>query len=670
MRRAAARRARLRDDPWLAPYLGAIRDRARAVRERAAALAGPAGSLADFACAHEYYGLHLRGGRWIFREWAPGATHIELRGDFNGWGADGSFALRRMDDGVWEGEWPRKAIRHGQRYHMLVRWDGGEGERIPAYARRVVQDASTSLFEAQVWEPPQPYVWRLPQWRAPRRRTPFIYEAHIGMAQEREGVGTYDEFRQNILPRVARAGYDTLQLMGIMEHPYYGSFGYHVGSFFAASSRFGTPEDLKRLIDDAHAAGIAVIMDIVHSHAVANERDGLSRLDGSEWQYFHAGERGHHEAWGSRVFDYGKTGVLHFLLSNCRYWLDEFHFDGFRFDGVTSMLYLHHGLGVDFVSYDQYFDGAFDQDAFTYLSLANRLIHALRPDAITIAEDVSGMPGVAASVRDGGAGFDYRLAMGVPEFWNKLVTKVRDEDWPMGGVLHALTDKRREERVVSYAESHDQALVGGKTLIFAMMDSAMYDQMHVGAHSPAADRAIALHKMIRLATASLAGGAYLNFMGNEFGHPEWIDFPRDGNSNSFAHARRLWHLRDDDGLMFRRLGAFDEAMVRLLSSHRILHEDVCPLVTDEERKILAYERGGLIFAFNFNSSESFADLPIMVPPGDYVWALDTDAGVFGGQGRIEAGIEYPVTAERHRDEIVNVVRVYLPSRTALVMKRN
>ena len=686
-------------DPSLAPYAAQIAARAEAVRDREKTLCLGAGTLADFACAHEYYGLHLRGGRWIFREWAPNATSIELVGDFNGWHADGSFALTRSasgPEGAWEGEWPEKAIRHGQRYHLVVRWTDGEGERIPAFARRVVQNPETDLFEAQVWQPPEPYRWRHPARRRASAARPLIYEAHVGMAQEKGGVGTYAEFRENILPRVVRAGYNTLQLMAVMEHPYYGSFGYHVGSFFAASSRFGTPEELKALVDDAHAAGLAVIMDLVHSHATRNERDGLSRFDGTGYQYFHDGPRGWHPAWDSRCFDYGKTEVLHFLLSNCRYWLDEFRFDGFRFDGVTSMLYYHHGLGTAFGNYAQYFDDSVDTDAFVYLALANKLIHKVHPGALTIAEDVSGMPGVAAPVAKGGAGFDCRLAMGIPDHWFKLISDVRDEDWSMGGLWYALTDHRPEERTISYVESHDQALVGGKTFFFETMGPAIYDSMHRGVRNPVTDRAIALHKLARLVTLATSGGGYLNFMGNEFGHPEWIDFPREGNGFSYDHARRLWHLRDDPGLLYKCLGDFDEAMLDLLRqvvhrgngergtgngkretnrqtvkpSNRQTDADTARLLLeDEKHKLLVFERGGLFFLFNFNPSESFADLPVLVPPGRYKGVLNTDSAAFGGLGRIEEGQDYPVFDEREGSELVQRVHVYLPSRTALVLKR-
>ncbi len=657
------------DDPYLAPYRQTIERRAAAAAERAAEISKGPGSLSEFACAHEFYGFHLTADGWVFREYAPNAVEIFVIGDFNSWEKRPAFALKRLPDGVWEGKWPEEAIKHGDNYHLLICWNGGQGERIPAYARRVVQMEGSGLYEAQIWEPKKPYKWRKSEWRISKGRAPVIYEAHVGMAQEKYGVGTYEEFRRNIIPRIAKAGYNTIQLMAIMEHPYYGSFGYHVGSFFAASSRFGTPEELKALIDDAHGRDIAVIMDIVHSHAVRNERDGLSRFDGTEDLYFHSGSRGWHDAWDSRCFDYGKRHTQHFLLSNIRYWLDEFHFDGFRFDGITSMLYHHHGLGVNFTDYSMYFDGSTDDDALIYCNLANRLVHELRLDAITIAEDMSGMPGLASPVSNMGVGFDYRMAMGVPDCWFKLVSEVRDEDWNIGYIWHELTNRRKEEKVVSYVESHDQALVGGKTIIFEMLDSAIYDSMHRDVQNLTVDRGIALHKMIRLVTLGTAGSGYLNFMGNEFGHPEWIDFPRAENGNSYAHARRQWSISDDEGLFFSCLKRFDERIIHFAAEKNILAAAPRILASDDGYKLLAFERSGFIFIFNFHGTEPLTDFPVVVPPGKYRGLFNSDSREFGGFGRITEEQDYPVFNDRLGNEIVQRVRVYLPPRTAVVLQK-
>ena len=530
----------IKHDPWLEPFKGAIEGRHNDVINKERELTQACGSLTEFANAHEYFGLHRtqRGG-WVFREWAPGATAITLVGDFSNWKPMKKFELRRLpgSDGVWETRLRPSDIHHGQHYKMIVEWPGGSGERIPAYARRVVQDENTKLFSAQVWAPEHPYEWKNEKFE-PDTRPLMIYECHIGMAQQREGVGTYREFRENVLPRIAADGYNAIQIMAIQEHPYYGSFGYHVSSFFAASSRFGTPEELKELIDAAHGLGIAVIMDIVHSHAVKNEVEGLGRLDGTYNQYFYGDGRREHPAWDSLCFDYGKNEVLHFLLSNCKYWLEEFRFDGFRFDGVTSMLYYSHGLGQAFGSYDDYYNGGQDTNAITYLTLANLLIHQVNPRAITIAEEMSGMPGLAIPFKDGGIGFDYRMAMGIPDYWIRLLKEKRDEDWHPTSIFWELTNRRADEKTVSYVESHDQALVGDKTVIFRLIDKEMYWHMMVDDNDMTVARGMALHKMLRLVTAATINGGYLNFMGNEWGHPEWIDFPREGNGWSYKYARR------------------------------------------------------------------------------------------------------------------------------------
>ena len=668
---------RLLDDAYLKPYELAIRGRAAHAASRARELAG-ARPLAEWADAHEYFGLHRVRGGWVFREWAPHATSMWLVGDFNGWRIDPKYELFRVPNtDVWERRLPVRAIRHLDKFHLELRWEGGRGERIPAYARYVVQDERTKLFSACVWAPRKPYAWRH---AAPKRPSahPFIYEAHVGMAGEEPCVHSYAEFRDKMLPRIKAAGYDTVQLMAVMEHPYYGSFGYHVSSFFASSSRFGTPNDLKSLVDAAHGLGLHVIMDLVHSHAVANERDGLSRFDGTDYQYFHGGGKGWHSAWGSRCFDYGKPDVLYFLLSNCRYWLEEFRFDGYRFDGVTSMLFWDHGLGRAFTDYAQYFDGSMYDDAWCYLQLANRVIHAVKPAAITIAEDVSGLPGVAAPVRDCGIGFDYRMAMGEPDAWFRLAEKVRDEDWSPGALWYVLTDRRAEEKVVSYVESHDQALVGGKTFFFQLVDAAIYDGMRIDQENAAIDRGLAIHKMARLATMALSGGAYLNFMGNEFGHPEWIDFPRAENGWDYSHARRQWSLRADPSLRFRFLGDFDEAMTRLVRTARAplggdaLSARPTRLVAREGDQVLAFVRGELLFVFNFNPTQSFTGYGIMVPPGsDWRHVLDTDEPRFGGQGRIQPGVVYApaLVDDAERKEIVQQIRLYLPARTAVVLCR-
>jgi len=655
------------NDPLLSPYRADLTRRLQKIEQTTCRLTQNRMSLADFASGHEYFGLHFRNGHWIFREWAPNATAIYLMGDMTGWKERASFALIPGDpSGAWQLRLPADAMNHGDMYRLSIHWPGGRGDRIPAWARRVVQDPDTMIFNAQVWRPTQTYTWRHADFK--RRREPLlIYEAHVGMAQQEAKLGTYIEFRERILPRIVDAGYNTLQLMAIPEHPYYGSFGYHVSSFFAASSRFGTPHDLKSLIDQAHDAGLAVIIDLVHSHAVSNQVEGLSHFDGTAYQYFHNGPRGHHTAWDSRCFDYGKFQVLHFLLSNCRFWLDEFKVDGFRFDGITSMLYAHHGLNKAFAGYADYFDDSVDEDALTYLTLANRLIHDIRPDAVTIAEDISGIPGLALPVAAGGCGFDYRFAMGTPDYWIKLIKERKDEDWPVGGIWYELTNRRRMEKTISYAESHDQALVGDQTLIFRLMQSAMYNHMQRQDAHLGIDRGMALHKIIRLITLATAGNGYLNFMGNEFGHPEWIDFPREGNNWSYRHARRQWNLVDDANLKYRFLANFDKAMILLARKYDLLNEADLQKVYDHEAdQILAFTRAGLLFIFNFNPTQSFTDYRIPARSGQYRMILDTDAARFGGHDRLTPDQRHNTWPDPFQPDHPQV-RLYLPNRCAMAL---
>ncbi len=652
-------------DPYLEPYAEALRERYNYYQKAVSRLTGPNQSPADFASGHEYFGLHFTGDQWIFREWAPNATGLRLIGDFNNWRTNPLYQARRItESGQWEISMPRNAIQHGQSYRLHITWPGGEGERIPSYARRVVHNPATDSFNAQVWRPESAYKWKHPLPR-PNENPAFIYEAHVGIASEEPRVATYREFTEQILPRIAAANYNTLQLMAIQEHPYYGSFGYHVTNFFAPSSRFGTPDELKELIDTAHSYGIAVVLDLVHSHAAKNAVEGLGLFDGTGYQYFHAGGRGYHDAWDSYCFDYSKPEVLHFLLSNCRYWLDEFRVDGFRFDGITSMLYTHHGLGAAFSSYDDYFNDQVDLDAMAYLALANQLIHELNQGALTIAEDVSGMPALTSPLEHGGCGFDCRLAMGIPDYWFEIL-EVKDEDWNMDELYHRVTDHRPEETVINYAEAHDQAIVGGKTLIFNMVDADMYTDMARANENINVERGVALHKMIRLATISGGGSGYLNFMGNEFGHPEWVDFPRAGNNWSCHYARRQWSLADNPELLYSALNAFDRDMIKTCAENNILAQPQPDWqFSNTPDNVAAWMRGDFVFVFNWHPGVSYTDYHIPLPAGEYQLLLNTDKTEYAGHNRlVEEQKHYTIPGEPHA-----ALSLYLPTRTGLILIR-
>lgn len=660
----------IENDSWLAPYTDAIKGRHQHALDKEAQLTDHGSkSLSEFASGYLYFGLHPTDKGWVIREWAPNATHIYLIGTFNNWQEKEEYKLKPLDNGNWELILPETAIHHLDLYKLMVHWNGGCGERIPAWATRVVQDENTKIFSAQVWNPTQPYKFKNPI--VPQTNPLLIYECHIGMAQNEEKVGTYNEFREHILPRIVKDGYNCIQIMAVQEHPYYGSFGYHVSSLFAPSSRFGTPDELKRLIDEAHGLGLAVIMDIVHSHAVKNEVEGLANYAGDPDQYFYPGARREHPLWDSLCFDYGKDEVVHFLLSNCKYWLDIFQFDGFRFDGVTSMLYYSHGIGETFKNYADYYNGHQDDNAICYLTLANKLIHEFNPHALTVAEEVSGMPGIAVNVSAGGYGFDYRMAMNIPDYWIKTIKEKVDEDWKPTSMFWEVTNRRTDEKTISYCESHDQALVGDKTIIFRLIDADMYWHMQIGDENYIVHRGTALHKMIRLLTATTINGGYLNFMGNEFGHPEWIDFPREGNGWSYKYARRQWNLVDNQNYVYHYLGDFDHAMLNTIKSiNNYQSTPIVEIAHNDADQILAYSREDLIFVFNFNPVQSFTDYGFLAKSGTYEVILNTDSKLFGGFGLADDSVKhFTLHDPLYEKDEKEWLKLYLPARSAVVLKR-
>ena len=649
-------------NPQLEPFSGDIDLRMHLYRSTKKRILSEGQSLNDFANAHLYFGFHHVDGGWYYREWAPSAYQLYLEGDFNGWNQT-SHPLTNLGNGSWELYLPGdNALWDGCKVKTVVDANLTRTEHIPLYARRVVQNKQTITFECEVVDDRKTFPWTDKDFVGEDEL--YIYEAHVGMAQEEGKVSSYREFADYILPRIHKAGYNTVQLMAIMEHPYYGSFGYQVSNFFAASSWFGRPEELKYLVNKAHAMGIRVLLDVVHSHAVRNTAEGINMFDGTTWQFFHDGPKGDHPAWGTKCFDYGKTGVIHFLLSNLKFWMTEYHFDGFRFDGVTSMLYHDHALGTDFTSDGKYFSYNTDTDAVTYLQLANELIRQVNPKAITIAEDMSGMPGMCLPIADGGIGFDYRLGMGLPDMWVKAV-KIQDEFWDINQMWGSMCLRRPGEKTVAYVESHDQALVGDQTMIFRLAGANMYTDMNKDCHNPVIDRAIALHKMIRLFTLSGGGEAYLNFMGNEFGHPEWIDFPREGNGWSFHYCRRQWSLKDNGMLKYQWLGDFDEDMVRLTKENRIFDQRMADLLLMKApEQTLAYYRHGLVFVFNFHFGNSLNNVLVPVcQPGEYTVVLSTDDEKYGGFGNV-AKKTYATKRFDGRDYI----ELYIPARTGFVLK--
>ncbi|XP_057375740.1 1,4-alpha-glucan-branching enzyme-like [Daphnia carinata] len=663
-------------DPYLKLHEDEIRRRYGVFNNLRNEINDTEGGIDTFTSAYKTFGIHINQDNSVrCKEWAPGAGQLYLYGDFNGWEKKRN-PYQKLDFGKWELKIPANPdgtcpIKHGSKLKIVVESeDGSLLDRLSPWATYVVKPPVEEGFTYQqvVWHPPQKYQF---QHSRPKRPGSLrIYECHVGIATTEGKVGSYVEFRENVIPRIVKLGYNALQLMAIMEHAYYGSFGYQVTSFYAASSRYGNPEELKELIDVAHSHGLVVLLDVVHSHASKNVLDGLNQFDGTDSCFFHGGARGEHTLWDSRLFNYSSWEVLRFLLSNLRWYMEEYLFDGFRFDGVTSMLYHSRGIGQGFSGdYNEYFGLNTDTEALCYLALANHMLHEMYPDVITVAEDVSGMPALCRPVSEGGGGFDYRLGMAIPDKWIQLLKEHKDEDWNVGNLVHTLTNRRWMEKTIAYAESHDQALVGDKTIAFWLMDKEMYTHMSVLSDpSPVIDRGIALHKMIRLITHALGGEGYLNFIGNEFGHPEWLDFPRVGNNESYHYARRQWNLVDDELLKYRYLNNFDAAMNHLEEQYGWLQKDPGYVSTKHEGdKVISFDRAGLVFVFNFNPTQSFTDYRVGVPvAGKYRVVLDSDDHECGGHGRLDHNTNYFSFEEPFGGRPYSTM-VYAPCRTSFVL---
>ncbi|KAF9481827.1 glycoside hydrolase family 13 protein [Pholiota conissans] len=666
-------------DGYLEPNVPAIIHRYNAFRKWKETIEQHEGGYDNFTKGYLKFGLNVGPNNAVtYREWAPNAKEAYLIGDFNEWNRE-SHPMKKDGFGVWEVVVPPLpsracAIPHDSKIKIsMILPNGTRIERLPAWIKRVTQDLSVSpVYDARFWNPPpsEKYVFKNP--RPPKPSNIRIYEAHVGISTAEPKVGTYKEFTRDILPRIKNLDYNVIQLMAVMEHAYYASFGYQVTSFFAATSRCGTPEELKELIDTAHGMGITVLLDIVHSHSCKNVLDGINEFDGTDHLYFHEGGKGRHDLWDSRLFNYGHHEVLRFLLSNLRFWIEEYQFDGFRFDGVTSMMYKHHGIGTGFSGgYHEYFGDGADEEGIVYLMLANDSMHQLHPNIITIAEDVSGMPLLGKPVDVGGVGFDYRLSMAIPDMWIKLLKHKTDDEWQMDDIVHILTNRRHGEKSVAYCESHDQALVGDKTLAFWLMDKEMYTHMSdLTPMTPIISRGIALHKMIRLLTHSLGGEGWLNFEGNEFGHPEWLDFPREGNGNSFQYARRQWNVVDDKLLRYKYLNNFDAAMNHLAGQYGWLEAPQAYVsLKNQSDKTIVYERAGLLFIFNFHPTKSFTDYRVGVEEaGEYHIILSSDDNQFGGFDNIKLDSKFFTTPLAWNGR-KNFLQVYIPTRTCIVLAK-
>jgi 1,4-alpha-glucan branching enzyme len=661
------------EDATLAAYRDFLERRARRFTGELKRIVAAYGSLRAYAALHTNLGIHkIRRTdgtfSWRLREYMPNAEDLWLTTDRLNFQRHASYRFRRLENGVFQLSLPEDALAHGTYMELRVKPrkrgpEQGALRRVPAFATWVEQDAVLpSQWCARLWAPEKPYRFRH---RRPAKAVfPRIYEAHVGMAQSalaRQGqsVGSYRDFAADMLPRIRDAGYTAVQLMGILEHPLYRSYGYQVSSYFAPSSRFGTPDEFRGLVDAAHGLSLMVILDIPHGHACANTEQGIAAYDGS--RYLFSGE---HNQWGTPSFDYAQEMTRRFLLSNCRYWLEEFRVDGFRFDAVGNMIYADHGVDDDFSHVGRCFYGGnglprADENGELYLCLANALIRRIRPQALSIAEEFSGMPGLTCPPKEGGLGFDYRFAMGIPDYWEKCIESPRD----MGSLWYETTNHRPYDRTVSYVECHDQCINGHDAMIWRLIGKDMYDYMAVFTDNWNTSRGLAFYRLMRLVTLCTADAGYLNFMGDEFGHPEWLD--------DESRAHRQWHLAGRADLKYAGLAAWDRAQMTLVAGRlpdfqqqplfRFIHED---------DRILAFERGRLLFVFNFHELQAKTNLLFAVTPGKYVERLSSDETAFAGKGNLCVGVppvEHFTRVLDHRHE--QDVSLYLPPMTALVLHR-
>lgn len=558
------------------------------------------------------------------------------------------------------------AISHGSRYRVYFNTPNGALERVPAWATYVLPDSDGNQYYAVHWEPPPEDVYK---WKNKRPKVPKsfrIYECHVGISGIEQKISSFNEFISKVLPHIKNAGYNAIQLIGVIEHRDYSSVGYKVTNLFAVSSRFGTPNDFKHLVDEAHGLGLLVFLDIVHSYSAADELVGLSLFDGSNDCYFHTGKRGHHKYWGTRMFKYGDVDVLHFLLSNLKWWVVEYQIDGFQFHSLSSMMYTHNGFATFTGEMEEYCNQYVDKDALIYLILANEMLHELHPDIITIAEDATFYPGLCEPTSQGGLGFDYWVNLSVSEMWLWLLENAPYQEWNMNKIVSVLVNNQQShEKMLLYTENHNQSISGGRS--FAEIILRKFKEQPFGSED-VTFRVSSLHNMVKLITFSISGSAYLNFMGNEFGHPNRVEFPMPSNNYSFNFANRRWDLLLEG--VHNNLFKFDMDMMRMDEHEQILSRGL-PKVhhVNDFNMVISYIRGPLLFICNFHPEISHKMYIIGVEEaGEYKVILNTDEISYGGHGELKDDQYLQRTSNKRADGYRISLEVTLPRRSAQVYK--
>ena len=610
---------------------------------------------------------------WLFRVWAPEVKSVHVAGEFNGWSPDATPLKQAAKSGIWEGFVPN--LEQGDLYKFVIETDEGEllwkADPFGFYAEACPGTAS------RLWDMGG-YAWKDRTWMSRRAKRDLlksplnIYEVHLGswrrhgdepQGEPREdgtypGPGdpfpaqrgvcyTYDDLSEELVTYVAKMGYTHIEVMPLMEHPFDGSWGYQATGYFAATSRYGTPQQLMHFVDACHKAGIGVILDWVPGGFCANA-EGLATFNGH--MLF---EREIHPNWGTHKFDFGRPEVRSFLVSNALFWIETFHADGIRMDGVSSMLYLNFGVDNPADKKFNKYGTEEDLDASAFIRQVNCAVGREFPDVMMIAEESTAWPLVTYPAEDGGLGFHLKWDMG----WMNDTLHYMQCDFPWRPGNHRLLTF---SIMYAFSEnfvlplSHDE-VVNGKCSLIGRMPGDQWRQF-------GGLRTLAFYQMTH-------PGAKLNFMGNEIGqYIEWRyyesiqwfltqDFEQHAAQQRFIEA--LNHLYTDRPALWQR--GYDESGFSWIDAD------------NNEQSIVSFVRHGdkpaddLLVLINFDPA-SYETFRVGTPrEGDWELVFNTDDPTFGGSGYTHVDLASSQPYAWNGQE--NSIEISVPGLAGLVYRR-
>ncbi|HEY4240768.1 MAG TPA: 1,4-alpha-glucan branching protein GlgB [Kofleriaceae bacterium] len=564
---------------------------------------------------YDKLGAHPIPGGTYFAVWAPNARAVSVIGDWNDWRPGAHALVARESSGIWEGT--VAGIGHGARYkYAITGADGVTRDKADPFAARAEHPPATASL---VWE--LRHEWHDAEWMKTRgerssRSAPIsIYEAHLGSwRRERSAVLGYRRLGEELGAHAANLGFTHVELMPVMEHPFFGSWGYQVTGYFAPTTRYGAPDDFAAMVDGLHARGIGVILDWVPAH-FPTDPHGLGEFDGTHLFEHADPRRGFHQDWTSYIFNYGRHEVRAFLISSAMSWLDRYHVDGLRVDGVASMLYRDYSRRAgEWVPAD---DGSnHDRDAITFLQQMNHAVYTAFPDIQTIAEESTAWPGVSRPPDHGGLGFGFKWDLGwMHDTLAFLEREPIHRKWHHDELTFRAVYATTENYVLPL--SHDE-VVHGKKALLAKLPGDDWQQR-------------ATLRLLYGYQWTLPGKKLL-FMGGELG--VW---------NEWSHDQQLdWAIGDHPahGAIGRWLGDLNGAY----KAYPALHEGDCEqggfrwiISDDRESNVLSYLRlsgdnAPVVVIANFTPipREGYR---VPVPRGGY-WEeiLNSDAEIYGGSG--------------------------------------